>query len=37
MFTFSKNGMSARLRFEFDSNRNPFYKRDSIQQFRCRA
>ena len=35
--TFSKNGVSARLRFEFDSNRNPFYKRDALQQFRCGA
>jgi type VI protein secretion system component VasK len=35
--TLSKNGVSARVRFEFDSNRNPFYKRDRLQQFRCGA
>ncbi len=33
--TFSKNGYVARVRFEADSNRNPFHRRELLTQFRC--
>jgi type VI secretion system protein ImpL len=33
--TFSRNGYVARVRFEADSNRNPFHRRELLSQFRC--
>jgi type VI secretion system protein ImpL len=35
VLTFTKNGYTARLRIEADSNRNPFHRRDVIRTFSC--
>jgi type VI secretion system protein ImpL len=33
--TFRKNAYTAKVRFEAESNRNPFYRRELLHRFRC--